>query len=168
MPERTLKSRSRFVKLPRKYNIFIEKRRLWPSVTNPQAATAEFAVASIRRYHLLIEADAGGCNGPRPSLWKREPQRLANDTGLSITVCHSPSGASKWNPIEHRLFRKCPFSTSRLQPDGTAQVGKQLMDAFLAVGFLLRNDQFTEQVKDLAIGCGYGLRRHHCQGLAAV
>ena len=82
-----------------------------------QAATAEFAVASIRRWweqmgragypkahHLLIEADAGGCNGYRPRLWKRELQRLANDTGLSITVCHYPSGASKWNPIEHRLF----------------------------------------------------------------
>lgn len=54
--------------------------------------------------HLLIEADAGGCNGHRPRLWKRELQQLANDTGLSLTVCHYPSGASKWNPIEHRLF----------------------------------------------------------------
>lgn len=82
-----------------------------------QAATAEFAVASIRRWweqvgqvrypkahHLLIEADAGGCNGHRPRLWKRELQHLANDTGLSISVCHYPTGASKWNPIEHRLF----------------------------------------------------------------
>jgi len=81
------------------------------------AATAQLAVASIRRWwecrgrerypkadHLLIEADAGGCNGHRPRLWKRELQQLANDTGLAITVCHYPSGASKWNPIEHRLF----------------------------------------------------------------
>jgi hypothetical protein len=81
------------------------------------ATTAAFAVASIRRWweqlgraryahahHVLIEADAGGCNGYRPRLWKRELQRFANDTGLSLTVCHYPSGASKWNPIEHRLF----------------------------------------------------------------
>ena len=64
-----------------------------------------------RRYpkanHLLSEADAGGCNGPRTRLWKRELQKLADDMALPITVCHSPSGASnasKWNPIEHRRF----------------------------------------------------------------
>lgn len=81
------------------------------------AATGQLAVTSIRRWwqqlgqarypkasHLLIEADAGGCNGHRPRLWKRELQHFANDTGLSITVCHYPTGASKWNPIEHRLF----------------------------------------------------------------
>ena len=54
--------------------------------------------------HLLIEADAGGCNGYRPRLWKWELQQFANEIGLSITVVHYPSGASKWNPIEHRLF----------------------------------------------------------------
>jgi len=81
------------------------------------AATAQLAVASIRRWwehagrrryphahQVLIEADAGGCNGHRPRLWKRELQQFANDTGLSLTVCHYPSGASKWNPIEHRLL----------------------------------------------------------------
>jgi hypothetical protein len=81
------------------------------------AVTAEFAVASITswwrkfgcvRYpqasHLLIEADAGGCNGHRTRLWKRELQLLADKISLPITVCHYPSGASKWNPIEHRLF----------------------------------------------------------------
>ena len=79
--------------------------------------TAAFAVASIRRWweqygstryvdskHLLIECDGGGCNGHRPRLWKYELQKLADDTGLTITVCHYPSGASKWNPIEHRVF----------------------------------------------------------------
>ncbi|MEO8953842.1 MAG: ISAzo13 family transposase [Ktedonobacteraceae bacterium] len=79
--------------------------------------TAEFAVASIRRWwqqvgkslypgksNLLITADGGGSNGSRIRLWKRELQRLANETGLSITVCHFPPGTSKWNKIEHRLF----------------------------------------------------------------
>jgi hypothetical protein len=79
--------------------------------------TAEFAVESIRRWwnqhgkslypeqtRLLITADGGGSNGSRSRLWKREMQRLANETGLCITVCHFPPGTSKWNKIEHRLF----------------------------------------------------------------
>jgi hypothetical protein len=79
--------------------------------------TAEFAVESIRRWwnqhgkslypeqtNLLITADGGGSIAARSRLWKREMQRLANETGLSITVCHFPPGTSKWNKIEHRLF----------------------------------------------------------------
>jgi len=31
-------------------------------------------------------------------------QRLANETGLRITVGHFPPGTSKWNKIEHRMF----------------------------------------------------------------
>src|SRR6266566_1807329 len=79
--------------------------------------TAAFAVESIRRWwqqvgkslypdttKWLITADGGGSNGSRTRLWKREMQRLSNETGLSITVCHFPPGTSKWNKIEHRLF----------------------------------------------------------------
>jgi len=81
------------------------------------ADTPAFAVASIRawwarlgckRYgaltELLILADAGGSNGCRPRLWKRELQGLADSFGLVLTVGHYPTGASKWNPVEHRLF----------------------------------------------------------------
>lgn len=54
---------------------------------------------------LLILADAGGSNGCRPRLWKFKLQvQLADAHGLEITVCHYPRGASKWNPVEHRLF----------------------------------------------------------------
>ncbi len=53
---------------------------------------------------LLISADAGGSNGPRLRAWKVHLQRLADDLGLPITVCHYPLGTSKWNKIEHRLF----------------------------------------------------------------
>jgi len=53
---------------------------------------------------LLITADAGGSNGSRLRLWKVELQRLANETGLQIAVCHFPPGTSKWNKIEHRMF----------------------------------------------------------------
>jgi transposase len=79
--------------------------------------TAEFAVETIRRWwrsmgrpaypeatRLLITADAGGSNGTRLRLWKLELQKLADETGLRIVVCHFPPGASKWNKIEHRLF----------------------------------------------------------------
>jgi hypothetical protein len=79
--------------------------------------TASFAVNAIRRWwrqmgrgayprarSLVVTADAGGSNGPRVRLWKWELQRLANRTGLAITVCHFPPGTSKWNKIEHRLF----------------------------------------------------------------
>ena len=79
--------------------------------------TASFATATIRRWwrrmgtkaypharSLLITADSGGSNGNRLRLWKWELQRLADDTGLTLRVCHLPPGTSKWNKIEHRLF----------------------------------------------------------------
>lgn len=79
--------------------------------------TATFAVESIRQWwysmgkkaypkakQLLITADSGGSNGYRVKLWKVELQKLANETQLSIAVCHLPPGTSKWNKIEHRLF----------------------------------------------------------------
>jgi len=53
---------------------------------------------------LLVTADAGGSNGYRLRLWKMELQKLADETGLEIAVCHFPPGTSKWNKIEHRLF----------------------------------------------------------------
>ena len=53
---------------------------------------------------LTITADCGGSNGARVRLWKIELQKLADETGLVIHVCHYPPGTSKWNKIEHRLF----------------------------------------------------------------
>ena len=56
---------------------------------------------------LLILADSGGSNGARVRAWKYVLQeQLVDRFGLGVTVCHDPSGASKWNPIEHRLFSK--------------------------------------------------------------
>jgi len=54
--------------------------------------------------NLLITADGGGSNNSRSRLWKVELQKLADDLGLNIAVCHFPSGTSKWNKVEHRLF----------------------------------------------------------------
>jgi len=79
--------------------------------------TAQFSVNSIRRWldvmgrarypdtdRLMITADGGGSNGSRVKLFKLELQKLANETGLILQVCHYPPGTSKWNRIEHRLF----------------------------------------------------------------
>jgi Rhodopirellula transposase DDE domain len=80
--------------------------------------TPAFAVRSITRWweregqvryrrarQLLILADSGGSNGCRCHAWKTELQsRLCDPFGLTVTVSHYPTGASKWNPIEHRLF----------------------------------------------------------------
>lgn len=82
------------------------------------ADTPQFAVEMIVRWwiyigkklypnadKILILADAGGSNGCRPRLWKQQLQeQLADLLGLEVTVCHYPTGTSKWNPIEHRLF----------------------------------------------------------------
>jgi hypothetical protein len=82
------------------------------------ADTAEFAVDAIASWwerhgsvafpgadRILILADAGGSNGCRNRLWKlRLQEPLVDRLGLGVTVCHYPSGASKWNPVEHRLF----------------------------------------------------------------
>ena len=54
---------------------------------------------------LLILADAGGRTGCRPRVWKAPLQSQVSDgLSLSVTVCHDPTGGSKWNPIEHRWF----------------------------------------------------------------
>ena len=54
---------------------------------------------------ILILADSGGSNGARVRAWKWELHRqVVIPFGLKVTVCHYPTGASKWNPIEHRLF----------------------------------------------------------------
>ena len=53
---------------------------------------------------MLITADGGGSNGSRLRLWKLELQEFADETGLSISVCHFPPGTSKWNKMEHRFF----------------------------------------------------------------
>ena len=88
----------------------------WVSVGSDHD-TAAFAVETLRRWWhnmgapmyggataLLITADGGGSNGSRNRLWKVARQRLADELGLRISVCHFPPGTSKWNKIEHRMF----------------------------------------------------------------
>jgi hypothetical protein len=99
------------------YGLYMPERDRGFVYVGLSADTPEFAVDAIaswwncsgRRCYpqadkLLILADAGGSNGCRPRLWKWKLQEFADRSGLEITVCHYPRGASKWNPVEHRLF----------------------------------------------------------------
>jgi len=99
------------------YGIYdIGRNEGWVSV-GVDHDTASFAAESISRWwqkmgsvgypdatELMITADGGGSNGSRVRLWKLELQKLSNEIGIPITVCHLPPGTSKWNKIEHRMF----------------------------------------------------------------
>lgn len=99
------------------YGVYdLGKNEAWVSV-GINHDTAEFAVETIRTWwkemgvalyataaSLLITADGGGSNGYRLRLWKVELQKLADELGIPISVCHLPPGTSKWNKVEHRLF----------------------------------------------------------------
>ena len=100
------------------YGIYDELHNLGYVGVGLSADTPEFAVDVIAWWwpqfgrflypdapELLILADAGGSNGYRTRLWKKQLQeRLADRLGIEVMVCHYPTGASKWNPIERRLF----------------------------------------------------------------
>lgn len=100
------------------YGIYdVGRNRGWVYV-GQSADTAQFAVEMIAKWwqdvgcrdypltnKLLILCDGGGSNGYRLRLWKQQVQELLADRlGLEVTICHYPTGTSKWNPIEHRLF----------------------------------------------------------------
>ena len=121
--------------------------------------TGAFAVASIRGWwrfegrrlystskELLITADAGGSNGSRLRLWKLELQKLANETRLSISVCHFPPGTSKWNNVEHRLFS---FISSNWR-------GEPLRDYETIVNLIAR----TTTAKGLKVTCRLDRRKY--------
>lgn len=100
------------------YGIYDMRHNLGYVAVGQSADTPEFAVDAIVWWwqqfgchvypdapELLILADGGGSNGYRPRRWKQQLQaKIADALGLTVTVCHYPTGASKWNPIEHRLF----------------------------------------------------------------
>ena len=121
--------------------------------------TGAFAVASIRGWwrtegrtlylqtrDLLITADGGGSNGSRLRLWKLELQKLADETGLAIAVCHFPPGTSKWNKVEHRLFS---FISSNWR-------GEPLKDYETIVSLIAR----TTTAKGLKVTCRLDRRRY--------
>jgi hypothetical protein len=121
--------------------------------------TGAFAVASIRGWwrsegrslysqarSLFITADGGGSNGTRLRLWKLELQKFADETGLSISVCHFPPGTSKWNKVEHRLFS---FISSNWR-------GEPLRDYETIVNLISR----TTTAKGLQVTCRLDRRKY--------
>jgi hypothetical protein len=115
--------------------------------------TSEFAVESISRWwwtvgkhtfpkatKLLITCDSGGSNGNRNKMWKYQLQQFANITGLEIHVSHFPTGTSKWNKVEHRLF--CYISRN--------WQGKPLVDVQTAID-LIGSTQTTTGLKVICV-----------------
>jgi hypothetical protein len=147
--------------VPRAYPYGIYDQRLNRGFVNvgTDHDTATFAVASIRGWwhhegralyptapQLLITADGGGSNGYRLRLWKVELQRLADQTGLVIQVCHFPPGTSKWNKVEHRLFS---FISSNWR-------GEPLRDYETIVRLIAS----TTTAKGLTVSCRLDRRRY--------
>jgi hypothetical protein len=121
--------------------------------------TGAFAAASIRGWwrhegrklypdacELLITADGGGSNGSRLRIWKLSLQKLADETGLSIFVCHFRPGTSKWNKVEHRLFS---FISSNWR-------GEPLQDYETIVNLIAR----TTTAKGLKVTCRLDRRKY--------
>ncbi|MGL4619109.1 MAG: ISAzo13 family transposase [Chroococcidiopsis sp.] len=120
--------------------------------------TAEFAVESIRRWwqqlgqaqyrrskHLLITADCGGSNGYRNRLWKLKLPEFADESGLTLHVCHFPPGTSKWNKIEHRLF--CHITTNwRSRPLTSLETVVNLIGTTTTIAGLEVNAQIDDNL----------------------
>jgi len=99
------------------YAVFDPNRNRGTVAVGISADTAQFAVDNIDRWwrregrqaypgatQLLVLADGGGSNGHRSRLFKWALQQFVDRSRLAVTVCHYPTGASKWNPVEHRLL----------------------------------------------------------------
>lgn len=100
------------------YGLYDLTRNRGTVYVGQSADTPRFAVDLLARWwveegraaypeagELLILADSGGSNSARSRVWKQQLQeQLCDRHGLAVTVCHYPTGCSKWNPIEHRLF----------------------------------------------------------------
>ena len=99
------------------YAVFDPKRNRGTVAVGASADTAQFAVDNIDYWwrregrqaypgatQLLLLADGGGSNGHRSRLFKWALQQFVDRHRLAVTVCHYPTGASKWNPVEHRLL----------------------------------------------------------------
>ncbi len=110
--------RSEAIGIASPYGIYDLLQNFGLVAVGQSADTPEFAVNSLVQWwlshgqyayptskRLLVLADAGGSNGARLRAWKWFLQeRFADEFGIVVTVAHYPTGASKWNPIEHRLF----------------------------------------------------------------
>jgi hypothetical protein len=113
--------------------------------------TPEFAVDAITRWwrlegrqrypnatRLLILADAGGSNGCRTHIWKARLQGFCNRYRLAVTVCHYPTGASKWNPVEHRVNCEISKNWQAVPLDTYETILKYIRSTTTATGLRVR------------------------------
>jgi Rhodopirellula transposase DDE domain len=127
------------------YGVYDPERNEGHVCVTTSSDTADLAVDAIEdwwagsRVHypkakrLMIEADSGGSNGARSRRYKKRLQDFADASGLEVTVCHYPSGSSKWNPIEHRLFSQITATWA----------GYVLSSVMILLGFLRRTTTAT-------------------------
>ncbi len=100
------------------YGLYEPVRNRGTIIIGLSADTPEFAVDCLETWisefgwaayptmkEILLLCDSGGSNGYRPRFWKYGLyEKIVRGHGITVTVCHYPPGASKWNPVEHRLF----------------------------------------------------------------
>jgi len=127
--------------------------------------TADFSVSCIATWvgerlpaypgakKVLILCDGGGSNGSRNRLFKANLQDLADRTGLSFQVCHYPPGASKWNPVEHRLFSAISKSTRAISLTSAERFAMLVRETTTRTGLKVecRIDR-TKYVKGVKVG----------------
>ncbi len=133
------------------YGIYDITRNEGYVVVGTSHDTPTFAVRSIRRWwlargrkiyphskHLLIQADCGGSNGNKCWVWKVRLQAFADEFGLTITATHYPTGTSKWNRIEHRLFCLISGNWAGIPLDGFETVLKHIRTTRSSTGLRCR------------------------------
>lgn len=126
--------------------------------------TAAFAVGTIRRWwhtmgaraypeaaKLLITADAGGSNGYRLRLWKAELARLADETGLEITVTHMPPGTSRWEQ------NRAPAVLAHLDELGRQAAASHQVAVSLIAGTTTRTGLTVRAERDTG-SCPHGIK----------
>ena len=120
--------------------------------------TPEFAAQNVARWwrqvgqqdyskasHLLILADSGGSNGARVRMWKWAFQKEVVDRfGLEVTVCHFPTGASKRNPIEHRLFSEISKHWAGQPLDSYSTISRLIGSTTTLTGLQVRSQLITK------------------------
>ncbi len=147
------------------YGIYDQQHNYGTVYVGQSADTPTFAVDNIVRWcetekpvlfpkttELLIEADSGGSNSARSRVWKQLLQeKVADRFGLTVTVCHYPTGCSKWNPIEHRLFSEvsktwagCPLRSWELM---LQYISETQTETGLTVRAVLVTQQYETGIK---------------------
>ncbi len=134
------------------YGIYDVRHNRGTVYVGQSADTPRFAVDNIAHWcatelperfpyatEVLIEADSGGSNSARSRVWKQQLQvQLADRLGLTITVCHYPTGTSKWNPVEHRLFSEISKTWAGCPLRSFALVLHYINDTRTATGLRVR------------------------------